>query len=88
MWHIRLPKFVVKNFIDMIRATTANGTPVWVDVVDDVEPNEGGFYCEIYLNVGGDRYDDFCIHPEDCDCKNDRQVIAKVRRYVETIEDY
>lgn len=72
----------------MIRAKTKKGTPVWVSTIEDVEPNKGGLYCEIYLNFFGDRYDDFCIHAEDCDCTNDKAVIAYVRNYVSNIKEY
>jgi hypothetical protein len=72
----------------MITAKTQKGTRVWVSLVDDVEPNDGGFYCEIYLSQYGDRYDDFCIHPEDCDCQNDKEVAKYVRKYVSTITEY
>lgn len=52
-------------------AKTAKGTEVSVHFIQDVEPNLDGWYCEIYLydedgEVTGDRYDDFCIYPEDC----------------------
>ena len=72
----------------MIRAKTKKGTPVWVATVNDVEPNKGGFYCEIYLSMYGDRYDDFCIHTGDCDCKNPHEVTAFVRKYVSEITEY
>lgn len=72
----------------MIRATTRKGTPVWVSTIKDVEPNKGGLYCEIYLNMYGDRFDDFCIHEGDCDLNNDRDVIKHVREYVSTINEY
>ncbi len=72
----------------MITAKTQKGTRVWVSLVDDVEPNEGGYYCEIYRNQYGDRYDDFCIHTEDCDCKDDKAVTKFVREYVSSIKEY
>lgn len=72
----------------MILAVTKKGTKVWVATIEDVEPNEGGLYCEIYLDFNCDRFDDFCIHPEDCNCKSDMAVRAYVRNYVKTIEEY
>ena len=72
----------------MIRATTAKGTPVFVETICDVYPNENGYYCEIYLNSGGDRFDDFCIHPDDCDCNNEWEVRRFVEDYVASIIDY
>ena len=72
----------------MVRAKTKKGTKVWVNVLSDVEPNLGGFYCEIHINMFGDRFDDFCIHPEDCDCKNEKEVIAFIRGYISNINEY
>jgi hypothetical protein len=72
----------------MTRATTAKGTGVIVFTTPDVEPNEGGLYCEICLEWDGDRFDDFCIHPDDCDCSDEEQVDAYIDRYVSEITDY
>lgn len=67
---------------------TGRGTEVYLAFVPDVDPNKGGWYVEIYLNESGDRYDDFCIHPGDCDCTNDLEVQEYARKYVESIKEY
>lgn len=72
----------------MIRAYTHKGTPVWVQTINDVEPNKGGKYCMIHKNMYGDVVDDFCIHPEDCDCNNETEIINYVKNYVGKIKEY
>lgn len=72
----------------MITATTGKGTKVWVHAIEDVDPNKGGYYCEIYLNPNEDRYDDFCIHREDCDLTNDIDVREFIEEYVSQIVEY
>ena len=74
----------------MIHAKTKKGTDVWVALVDDVDENEGGFYCEVYEDpwCDSDRIDDFCIHPEDVDCSNDSEVTAYVCNYIKEVEEY
>ena len=49
-----------------MKAKTKKGTPVWFSLIDDCEPNKGGYYCEIYLSEEQDeRIDDFVIHAEE-----------------------
>lgn len=72
----------------MISARTKRGTAVWVHAIPDLEPNENGYYCEIYLNPNGDRYDDFCIHKGDCDLTNDIDVREFIKEYVSQIIEY
>lgn len=59
-----------------------NNQHFYIDIIDDCEPNKGGFYCRIYddkriiiykdvvTNVEvidfGDYLDDMCIHIGDC----------------------
>ena len=46
----------------MITATTAKGTKVIVSLCDDVAPNKGGYYCEVYLDgIDDDPIDNFVI---------------------------
>ena len=46
----------------MIECTSKNGVKVYVTRTYDVEPNIGGFYCEVYLDENCDhKVDDFCI---------------------------
>lgn len=69
-------------------ATTGRGTRVHLSYIPDCGSNVGGWYVEIYLNPYGDRYDDFCIHPEDCDCTNWDEVERFAKNYVSSITDY
>lgn len=47
----------------MISGITRNGVKLYVSFVEDVFPNKGGYYCEIYLDDGGcNEVDNFVIH--------------------------
>lgn len=72
----------------MITARTWNGTEVNVSFVKDVGVNEGGYYCTIEKADSEAWIDDFCIHPNDCDCTNLDDVERYAREYVESIEAY
>ena len=67
---------------------TARGTKVYLAFHEDVAPNLGGYWVEIYLDPNGDRHDDFCIHPEDCDCSDFVKVVMFADDYVSRITDY
>ena len=67
---------------------TGKGTKVDVSFVNDVEPNEGGYYCEIARHETLEPFDNFCIHPTDCDCTNWREVEKEARQIVAEIKDY
>lgn len=67
---------------------TGKGTKVYLSFIPDCGSNAGGWYVEIYLNEYGDRYDDLCIHPEDCDCSDWDAVEAEAERRVSEIMDY
>lgn len=45
----------------MTRVLCSSGQVVYLAFVDDVEPNKGGYYVEVYLDPNGDRWDDFCV---------------------------
>lgn len=48
----------------MISGMTKNGVKLYVTFVEDVFPNEGGYYCEIYLDDSCcNEVDNFVIHP-------------------------
>lgn len=56
----------------------------------DCEPNEGGYYCQVYADEDyGDQIDDFCIHPDELEENDDIKHWGKVnidgsyRYYVE-----
>ena len=34
----------------MIKVTTKNGLDLFIMLCDDVDPNKGGYYCEVYLD--------------------------------------
>ena len=67
--------------------------------VEDCNENNGGLWCMVYkgLGIGYNPYnygemeyeedysDDFCIHPDDCDCKDDEAVEAFINKHFETI---
>ena len=36
----------------MIKVTTKNGLDLFISLFDDVDPNKGGYYCEVYLEAG------------------------------------
>lgn len=69
-------------------AHTGNGTKVDVSFVKDVEPNEGGYYCEIARHDTLEPFDNFCIHPEDCNCTDFYEVEALAREIVSQITEY
>ena len=69
-------------------AWTKKGTRVWLSFIPDCGSNAGGWYVEIYLDEHLSRYDDFCIHPEDCNCTDFYEVELVAKEYVKNIEDY
>ena len=59
----------------MIKVTTKNGLDLFIGLFDDVEPNKGGHYCEVYLDEGDCLdIDNFVIHKEDLDCFENREA--------------
>ena len=72
----------------MVYCKTGRGTEVALCFNNDCCENEGGFWVEVYLDEYGDRFDDFCIHTDDCDC-NDRLAVEQFAiDYVANIFDY
>lgn len=74
-------------------ARTGKGTPVHYDYIPDCGENTGGFYVEIYINdeqhcFEGDRYDDMCVHPEDCDCSDNAAVEKYIKEEIAKIFNY
>lgn len=47
--------------LNYVEHTNSNGRQFNIAYVDDIAPNEGGLYCEVY-DVNGDCLDNFCIH--------------------------
>lgn len=45
---------------------------LYVSATPDCEPNEGGYYCQVYADEDyGDQIDDFCIHPDELEENDD-----------------
>lgn len=62
----------------MIECTSKNGVKVYVTRTYDVEPNIGGFYCEVYLDENcGHKVDDFCISADVVNLDLDELYIEK-----------
>ena len=72
----------------MIECTSKNGVKVYVTRTYDVEPNIGGFYCEVYLDENCDhKVDDFCISADVVNLDLDELYIEKyIRDTVITVE--
>ena len=67
----------------MVEAFDRLGQVVYVSYVDDCCENKGGYWCQVYCNDFLDyEIDDFCIHPEDCDCSDGNAVAERIRQYV------
>ena len=81
---IELDDYISKN----MKAYTKKGTEVYLSFVPDCESNVGGWFVEIHLNVYGDWYDYFCIHPEDCDCTDWDAVEKVAKEFVSEIDNY
>lgn len=59
----------------MIKVTTKNGLDLFIGLFDDVDPNKGGYYCEVYLEEGDClNIDNFVIHKDDLDCFENRDA--------------
>lgn len=74
----------------MIKVTTKNGLNLFIGLFDDVDPNKGGYYCEVYLDEGDClNIDNFVIYKDDLDCFEDRQEGIEVhcKVYAEHFDD-
>lgn len=72
----------------MIECTSKNGVKVYVTRTYDVEPNIGGFYCEVYLDENCDhKVDDFCISADVVNLDLDELYIERhIRETVITVD--
>jgi hypothetical protein len=53
----------------MIRVETKNGVTLYINVCNDIFPNEGGYFCEVYLDKDDAfEYDNFVIRNKDLSC--------------------
>lgn len=76
---------------DYRKFVTKKGTTVRCIYIDDVEPNAGGYFVEVYRDddeLLGDKLDDFCIHPTDCDCSNWDAVVGEASKYIQSVNEY
>jgi hypothetical protein len=81
-----LQKSITYNI--MITATTAKGTKVNVSLCDDVAPNKGGYYCEVYLDgIDDDPIDNFVISADDMVYRHCR-VEDGVYEYINGVTEY
>ena len=72
----------------MVAATDALGHIVYVTYINDCESNTGGLWCQVYADENCDReLDDFCIHPDDCDCSDEEVVEAYILGFV-SVQEY
>lgn len=74
----------------MIKTTTKNGVSLFISLCDDVEPNEGGYYCEVYLDEDcNEDFDNFVIHKEDLDCfeNEDNGIKVLCEEYTRGVDD-
>ena len=62
---------------------------LYVSATPDCEPNEGGYYCQVYADEDyGDQIDDFCIHPDELEENDDIKHWGKVMRWLQSHPDY
>ena len=72
----------------MLEALTKNGRKVYLCFNEDCEDNEGGYWVEVYTDKDlNNRIDDFCIHPDDCNCSDMFEVEECAKTYVKN-QDY
>ena len=52
---------------------------LYVSATPDCEPNEGGYYCQVYADEDyGDQIDDFCIHPDELEENDDIKHLSLI----------
>lgn len=75
----------------MKRFITEDGATVYVSYIDDVDPNEGGYYCEVEQEFGNEFeivlhvVDNFVIHREDIQGLSGKELDGKLE---ELTKDY
>lgn len=58
---------------------------LYVSATPDCEPNEGGYYCQVYADEDyGDQIDDFCIHPDELEENDDMMILSTGARSIST----
>ena len=74
----------------MYKVYTKNGVALFISLCDDVEPNKGGYYCEVYLDEDGiTEFGNFVIHKEDLDCFENKNeaIILHCEAYANGVDD-
>lgn len=74
----------------MIEVRTKNGVELFISLCDDCFPNEGGYYCEVYLDDSMfEEFDNFVIHKEDLDCvvNKDEFIYFCCENYAKSVDD-
>lgn len=74
----------------MYKVYTKNEIALFISLCDDVEPNKGGYYCEVYLDEDCiTEFDNFVIHKEDLDCfeNEDNGIEVLCEEYARGVDD-
>ena len=69
----------------MITVETKNGVTLYINVCDDIYPNEGGYFCEVYLNIGDEfEYDNFVISNKYLSCVKIESKVEFIQKCCES----
>ena len=74
----------------MIKVQTKNGVDLFISLCDDCFPNEGGYYCEVFLDEDYiEEYDNFVIHKKDLDCVVNKDEFIQIccENYAKSVDD-
>lgn len=57
----------------------------YITFCDDCDDNEGGYFCQVYLDAElDDEIDCFCIHPNEY--SNEKELKAVIKRHIKEIK--
>ena len=74
----------------MITVETKNGVTLYINLCDDNFPNEGGYFCEVYLDKDDAfEYDNFVIRNEDLRCAESETEFIQIccENYADNLDD-
>jgi hypothetical protein len=74
----------------MITVETKNGLTLYINVCEDITPNEGGYFCEVYLDKDVTfEYDNFVIRNEDLSCAENKDEFIQIccENYANNFDD-
>jgi hypothetical protein len=55
---------------------------VWISKIEDCDDNTNGYFCQVYTDADMEHeIDYFCIHTDDCDCTNEKEVDKFIEEY-------